>query len=128
MQLLSANFFSAIGKPMKGVFLSLTRQVIFLVPLILILPLFLGVTGIMYAAPVADTAGLRGVCPYDTQRVCHASLDGGGAGARGAGNRLILRNHIKLAAGGMGKTSCGQCCFSDSVQSGVSYASHFQSP
>jgi Na+-driven multidrug efflux pump len=55
VQLLSANFFSAIGKPMKGVFLSLTRQVIFLVPLILILPLFLGVTGIMYAAPVADT-------------------------------------------------------------------------
>ena len=38
VQLISSNFFAAIGKPLKGVFLSLTRQVIFLVPLLLILP------------------------------------------------------------------------------------------
>ena len=56
VQLLSSNFFAAIGKPLKGALLSLTRQVFFLVPLLLILPLFFGVDGIMYAAPIADAA------------------------------------------------------------------------
>lgn len=54
VQLISSNFFAAIGKPIKGVFLSLTRQVIFLVPLLLILPIFFGIDGILFAAPVAD--------------------------------------------------------------------------
>ncbi len=55
VQIISSNFFSAIGKPVKGVFLSLTRQVIFLVPLLLILPLFLGIDGIMYSGPISDS-------------------------------------------------------------------------
>ena len=55
-QLLSSNFFAAIGKPIKGVLLSMTRQVIFLIPLILILPVFFGIEGIMFAGPVADAA------------------------------------------------------------------------
>lgn len=54
-QLISSNFFAAIGKPIKGVFLSMTRQVLFLIPLILILPLFFGIDGIMFSAPAADT-------------------------------------------------------------------------
>jgi Na+-driven multidrug efflux pump len=54
MQPISSNFFTAIGKPKRGVFLSLTRQIIFLLPLILILPLKMGIDGIMYAGPVAD--------------------------------------------------------------------------
>lgn len=54
VQLLSSNFFAAIGKPVRGALLSLTRQVFFLVPLILILPLFFGLDGILYAAPIAD--------------------------------------------------------------------------
>ena len=54
VQLLSSNFFAAIGKPVKGMLLSLTRQVFFLIPLLFILPLFLGIDGIMYAGPVAD--------------------------------------------------------------------------
>ena len=56
VQLISANFFAAIGKPVKGVVLSLTRQVFFLVPLILILPLVWGIEGIMFAGPIADFA------------------------------------------------------------------------
>ena len=56
VQLLSSNFFSAIGKPVKGLLLSMTRQVIFLIPLVLILPLFLGLDGILYAGPIADGA------------------------------------------------------------------------
>ncbi|MBB5264337.1 putative MATE family efflux protein [Catenibacillus scindens] len=55
VQLISSNFFSAIGKPLKGMILSLTRQVFFLIPLILIIPLFMGIDGIMFAGPVADT-------------------------------------------------------------------------
>ena len=51
---LTSNFFTAIGKPKNGTFLSLTRQIIFLVPLILILPLFFGISGILYAGPIAD--------------------------------------------------------------------------
>lgn len=55
VQLLSSNFFAAIGKPVKGLILSMTRQVLFLIPLVLILPLFLGLDGILYAAPAADS-------------------------------------------------------------------------
>ncbi|MCR5516060.1 MAG: MATE family efflux transporter [Lachnospira sp.] len=54
IQLTSSNFFTAIGKAKIGGFLSLTRQIIFLLPLILILPLFLKIDGIMFAGPVAD--------------------------------------------------------------------------
>jgi Na+-driven multidrug efflux pump len=54
MHPISSNFFSSIGKPKRGAFLSLTRQILFLLPLILILPLFFGINGIMYAGPVAD--------------------------------------------------------------------------
>lgn len=53
-QPISSNFFTAIGKPKKGIFLSLTRQILFLLPLIVILPLFIGIDGIMYSGPIAD--------------------------------------------------------------------------
>ena len=39
---------------MKGTFLALTRQIIFLLPLLIVLPLFMRIDGIMYAGPVAD--------------------------------------------------------------------------
>lgn len=54
LQPLASNFFTSIGKPYKGIFMSLTRQVLFLTPLILILPLFLGFNGVLYAGPIAD--------------------------------------------------------------------------
>lgn len=54
IQLISSNFFAAIGKAIKGVLLSLSRQVLFLIPLILILPVFFGIDGILFAAPIAD--------------------------------------------------------------------------
>lgn len=54
LQPISSNFFTSIGKPKKGVFLSLTRQIIFLLPLIVILPRIMGIDGIMYAGPIAD--------------------------------------------------------------------------
>ena len=54
VQLLSSNFFTAIGKALKGLLLSLTRQVFFLIPLILLLPLRFGIFGVLLAGPVAD--------------------------------------------------------------------------
>lgn len=53
-QKISSNYFTAIGKPKGGIFLSLTQQIMFLLPLIIILPLFFGIDGIMYAGPAAD--------------------------------------------------------------------------
>ena len=54
MQPITSNFFTAIGKPKRGIFLSLTRQIIFLLPLIIIFPIIAGINGIMYAGPIAD--------------------------------------------------------------------------
>ena len=59
IQPITSNFYTAIGKPIGGVFLSLTRQIIFLLPLLVIIPVFIGIDGIMYAGPIADfVAGL----------------------------------------------------------------------
>lgn len=54
VQLLSSNFFTAIGKATRGLLLALTRQVFFLIPLLLLLPLLLGIDGVMLAGPIAD--------------------------------------------------------------------------
>ncbi len=54
VQLLSSSFFTAIGKAMKGALLALTRQVFFLIPLILLLPLRFGIMGVLFAGPTAD--------------------------------------------------------------------------
>lgn len=54
VQLLSSSFFTAIGKAMRGAFLALTRQVFFLIPLILVLPLRFGIMGVLFAGPIAD--------------------------------------------------------------------------
>ena len=63
VQPIASNLFTSIGKPKKGIFLSLTRQLLFLLPLILIFPLFLGIDGIMYAGPISDfVAGMVAVC------------------------------------------------------------------
>ena len=56
IQPVSSNFFTSIGAPKKGIFLSLTRQIIFLLPLLLIFPYFFDIDGVMYTAPIADLA------------------------------------------------------------------------
>lgn len=54
LQPITSTFFTSIGKPAKGIFLSLTRQIIFFVPLLLILPIFMGIDGCIYTGPIAD--------------------------------------------------------------------------
>jgi putative MATE family efflux protein len=53
-QIVITNYFQAVGKASKAIMLSLTRQVIFLIPLIIILPLFFKLDGIWMAGPIAD--------------------------------------------------------------------------
>ena len=52
---LTGNFFTSIGKARTGMFISMTRQILFLLPLIVIFPRFWGVDGVMYAGPIADS-------------------------------------------------------------------------
>ena len=54
LQPITSNFYTAIGKPIGGIFLSLTRQIIFLLPVLFILPMIVGIDGIMYSGPIAD--------------------------------------------------------------------------
>lgn len=56
IQPMSSGFFTSIGKAKLGIAVSLTRQVVFLLPLILIFPIFMGIDGVMYAGPIADGA------------------------------------------------------------------------
>lgn len=56
IQPMSSGFFTSIGKAKLGIVMSLTRQVLFLLPLIIIFSLILGIDGVMYAGPIADAA------------------------------------------------------------------------
>ena len=49
-----ANMYTSIGKAAAGAWMSLTRQILFLMPLLIVLPRFFGLEGAMYAAPIAD--------------------------------------------------------------------------
>ena len=53
-QMVTSNFFQSIGMAGKAIFLSLTRQLLFLLPMLIILPLFLGADGIWWSLPVSD--------------------------------------------------------------------------
>jgi len=54
-QIIGSTFFQAIGKSMIATFLTLTRQIIILIPSLIIFPKFWGVVGIYYAAPFSDS-------------------------------------------------------------------------
>ena len=55
-QMVASNFFQSIGMASKAIFLSLTRQMLFLVPCLLILPHYYGQMGVWASMPVADLA------------------------------------------------------------------------
>ena len=58
IQPMSSGFFTSIGKAKLGIVMSLTRQVLFLLPLIVVFSLIMGIDGVMYAGPIADAAAL----------------------------------------------------------------------
>ncbi|GHU88189.1 MATE family efflux transporter [Bacteroidia bacterium] len=53
-QMVTSTFFQSIGKPGKAIFLSVTRQVLFLIPCLLILPGLWGINGVWLSMPIAD--------------------------------------------------------------------------
>lgn len=54
VQPMTVNYFTGIGDVKQGIIISLSRQGFFLIPLLLVLPVFLGIDGVLYAAPIAD--------------------------------------------------------------------------
>lgn len=55
IQPVTINYFSATGNHRQGLLVSLSRQGLFLIPLLLILPKFMGINGVLAASPIADT-------------------------------------------------------------------------
>lgn len=53
-QIVAAIYLQAVGKPMKSAAVTLSRQIIFLIPAAILLPKFMGVTGVLWSGPVAD--------------------------------------------------------------------------
>ncbi len=54
VQICSATFFPSIGKAAKGAILSFSKQIVILVPLMLLLPRFMGIDGVLFAQPITD--------------------------------------------------------------------------
>jgi len=54
-QMVATNFFQSIGKAGVSIFLSLSRQMLFLLPMLIVLPLRFGIDGVWASMPVADT-------------------------------------------------------------------------
>ena len=62
-QIVTTNYFQATGQPLKASILSTLRQLILLIPLIIVLPMFFGLDGILYAGPIADiSSGIIVLC------------------------------------------------------------------
>jgi Na+-driven multidrug efflux pump len=72
-QMMGGQFFQAIGKPVQGTILSLSRQILFFIPALLFLPVLFGmfglpqIYGVYWAFPVADifSAALSGIFVYN---------------------------------------------------------------
>lgn len=54
VQMVATVYFQAVGKPVGATILSLSRQILFMIPSLLILPIFFGIRGVMLAFPVSD--------------------------------------------------------------------------
>ena len=76
IQPMSSGFFTSIGKAKLGIVVSLTSQIIFLLPLILIFPLFMGIDGVMYAGPIADGAAAIVAIGYSVRELKRFREDG----------------------------------------------------
>jgi Na+-driven multidrug efflux pump len=52
--MVASNFFQSIGMAGKAIFLSLSRQVLFLIPRLVVVPLFFDIKGVWMALPISD--------------------------------------------------------------------------
>ena len=70
LTILMTTFFPAIGKAKTGAFLSLARQLLILLPVMLLMTYIFGVEGMMFATPVSDVIALL-LCVYFFKRELH---------------------------------------------------------
>ncbi len=73
-QIVSASYFQAVGKPREAMLLMLSRQLLILIPALLVLPAFFGLDGVWASIPVADFASsmLTGLCLFlELRRLSH---------------------------------------------------------
>lgn len=54
VQMISASYFQAVGKPRQATLLSLSRQIIIFIPLLIILPRYYGLDGVWWSSPLSD--------------------------------------------------------------------------
>jgi putative MATE family efflux protein len=77
-QVIAANYFQAIGKPMQSMLLTLSRQVILLIPILFVLPRFFGLDGVWVSFPCADLGSsvLTAACLFwELRRLREKHLD-----------------------------------------------------
>ena len=84
-QIIGTNFFQSLGIVKKSIFLSLSRQLLFLLPALYILPLFIGTEGVWYSFMVSDilAASLTAVLIRQTFKKFNKLKDGEGAASLG---------------------------------------------
>ena len=70
LTILITTFFPAIGKAKTGAFLSLARQLLILLPVMLLMTYIFGIEGMMFATPVSDVSALV-LCVYFFKRELH---------------------------------------------------------
>ncbi len=72
-QIVSSNYFQAIGKPMHSALLGLSRQVLILIPALILLPMFFGLNGVISAGPLADVISsvITGIFIFREMRRLH---------------------------------------------------------
>ena len=80
-QIIGTNFFQSLGIVKKSIFLSLSRQLLFLLPALYILPLFIGTEGVWYSFMVSDilSASLTAILIRQTFKKFNRLKDGDGA-------------------------------------------------
>lgn len=97
-------FYQAIGKPVPSMILSLSRQIIFLIPAMLILGALMGIDGILWSGPVSDT--LSGVISLAAVLISWKKIF---PGCKASSKSGIFKIHARLksrAHGGFKKYPC----------------------
>ncbi len=71
--IVSTGLFQAIGKPAQSTFMALSRQIIYLLPLVVILAPLFGITGLLYAAPIGDILAFLTCLVLYRREICRLS-------------------------------------------------------
>ena len=76
VQMLSSNLFASIGKSVKGALLSLTRQVIFFIPILFVLPIIYEINGLFWVGPTSDVLAFVTTIACVIHEFRHSDLSG----------------------------------------------------